>query len=86
MDVLLRLFIYFGLVPLLRFVFQAVATAFRFSFRAFCQYGIAAFLTPAGHVKFGDFQKTEGYVLLDQDGYGVQPWWASNSVSKIKKA
>jgi hypothetical protein len=55
-------------------------------FRIFCRNCIAAFVTPTGHRKYGEYEESESYSSLVKEGFGVQPRWASDSVAKIKKA
>jgi len=55
------------------------------AFRGMCQYFIAPFFTPKGHVHFGDYLDTEAYSSLQREGYGVEPLWASDAVRSIEK-
>lgn len=54
-------------------------------FRTFCQYFVAPFLTPRGHVRFGSYYDTEAFRSLRREGYGVAPLWASDAVRSIEK-
>ena len=55
----------------------------RFFFRNFCRIGIATFVTPDGHLKYGDFEDSEGYNSLSKEGYDVESLWPSDSVAKL---
>jgi hypothetical protein len=55
------------------------------AFRGVCQYFIAPFFTPRGHVLFGDYHETEAFRSLQRDGYDVEPLWASDAVGSIEK-
>ncbi len=73
------------LILALIWLIGTLPTVTRFLFRIFCRYGVAAFVTPASHSRYGDCEKTEGYDSLVRGGFGIESWWASNSVAKMKK-
>ena len=56
----------------------------RVLFNTLCRVLVAPFVTPRAHTAYGDYRKSEAYRSLSNEGYGIDPKFASNAVAAIE--
>jgi hypothetical protein len=65
---------------LLKVLIQSIPRMFYWA----CGVFVAGWVTPSGHQRFGKYVDSEGYRILRNEHYEIEPKWESNAMQKIK--